>query len=463
MRIERSTWIWLVGGAIVGATLGYFGLFSERGGLEGAAIGACFGLFAVAWQFARDHYRESKVAREHAIAVRASREREGAAAARPPEMLWRPTHRVLWRRSKPARYWRIGLFLAVALAVIATVALYEADPGRAGDYVFLGLAVAAAFGFAFFMRHRAAREVARATRVAHEGRFAVAKVTSVEQKQWYLGRGSHIKVGTLVAYAYQDHQGRWHEGNSGFLPPADARRYVRGARATVVFDESEPSVSVWAEPPASRELSLPGSLAGPVKVIVILAALIALVPLGVYLGEIRDDEAGGFPWRDGAVELKPVSGLQGARLGESFAELVARKGPFDPDPAGKPGQKPPERGDFRHRDRALLVWVQDGRVRSVGHDCHVRGGVRLNRIDCGAPGYRIREVFGDAVRVLCAKVADDDPRKAEAAFARAFDVLATGTRYIVERDVVTGFIITAPSELEALAGADNLWHACPGG
>jgi len=101
------------------------------------------------------------------------------------------------------------------------------------------------------------------------------------------------------------------------------------------------------------------------------------------------------------------------------------------------------------------------RIAGISYECGPQDRTSLNRVECGAPSTRVREVFGEPARVLCAHVAPDDPDTAAAALApsvRAFDISFTGTRYVAIRDRIAGFIVRAPHDLESDVG--RRWRPC---
>jgi hypothetical protein len=97
----------------------------------------------------------------------------------------------------------------------------------------------------------------------------------------------------------------------------------------------------------------------------------------------------------------------------------------------------------------------------VSYECAPDGDeTRVNRIGCLASETRILEVFGQGARRLCAKVKPSAPEAARAPNAFAFDVLDTGTRYVVLEGAVRGFIVMDPKDLDEALGGDLLWHRC---
>ena len=158
--------------------------------------------------------------------------------------------------------------------------------------------------------------------------------------------------------------------------------------------------------------------------------------------------------------LQVVTSLEGVRLGEKLAAVASTHGPFDKEPARPDSvKKYADEEDHRQRNGQLRLWVRDGVVRSIAYQCKEgRDPAALNNVACHDFEDQIRKVFGDRLRVLCAKVKPDDPNKAMAPYVRAYDAVEYGTRYIVIKDAVNGFIVTDSKELDSLVGFN--WEKC---
>ena len=160
------------------------------------------------------------------------------------------------------------------------------------------------------------------------------------------------------------------------------------------------------------------------------------------------------------VALQPVTSIDGVQLGADFAAVAAAHGPFDREAPG-PGavRKHLDEVDYVQRTGSLRLGVRKGIVRSIGYVCKDgRDTTALNHVACHAKRERIVQVFGERVRMLCAKVKPDDPRRAMAPHVRAYDAVEFGTRHVVIQDVVNGFMVTDPQELESLVGYN--WEEC---
>lgn len=159
--------------------------------------------------------------------------------------------------------------------------------------------------------------------------------------------------------------------------------------------------------------------------------------------------------------LQVVTSLEGVQLGQKLAAAVASThGPFD-----KEGDQPhvvkkyADEENYRQRNGPLRLGVRDGVVRSIAYACKEgHDPAALNKVACHDFEDRIGKVFGDRVRVLCAKVKPDDPNKAIAPYVRAYDAVEYGTRYIVIKDEVQGFIVTDTKELDSMVGFN--WVKC---
>ncbi len=188
-----------------------------------------------------------------------------------------------------------------------------------------------------------------------------------------------------------------------------------------------------------------------------VAAVIGVVLFALYVIGTWDERA-----QEPEVALQVATGVQGVRLGENLAALPSTLGPFDKEPP-RPGasKKYADEEDYVQRNGSLRLGVRKGFVSSVAYSCREgRDRTALNNVACHAGPDRIKGVFGDRVRILCAKVRADDPNREMAPFVRAYDAVEYATRYVVIKDAVAGFVVYPPGELEALVGIN--WERCPG-
>lgn len=187
---------------------------------------------------------------------------------------------------------------------------------------------------------------------------------------------------------------------------------------------------------------------------------IALIGLGGLLAYTFRDEAAAVLRGDQPAEaLRPVTSLEGVRLGETLADVIARKGAFDGDPPVIPKAGPPDKENYVQRNGRIRIAVRKGLVTGISYECQGFDWTKINGVACHDPEERIRTVFGEA-RVLCAKVAKGDPANGLAPFVKAFDVIEAGTRYVVTRNAVTGFVVMDARELESQVGGGFVWHEC---
>ena len=185
---------------------------------------------------------------------------------------------------------------------------------------------------------------------------------------------------------------------------------------------------------------------------------IALFALWAYATWDAPDEPS--PAETAQVALQQVTSIDGVQLGADFAAVAATHGPFDRE-APRPGvvRKHLDEVDYAQRTGPLRVGVRKGIVRIIGYVCKDgRDTTALNHVACHAKRERIVQVFGERVRMLCAKVNPGDPDRAMAPHVRAYDAVEFGTRHIVIKDVVNGFLVTDPDELESLVGFN--WEEC---
>lgn len=158
--------------------------------------------------------------------------------------------------------------------------------------------------------------------------------------------------------------------------------------------------------------------------------------------------------------LQVVTSFGGVRLGQELDSVASTHGTFDKE-AARPDalKKYADMETYRQRNGPLRLWVRDGVVLSIVYACKEgRDPAAVNNVACHDFEDRIRNVFGDRVRVLCAVVKPDDPNKVIAPHVRAYDAVEYGTRYIVIRDKVDGFIVTDTKELDSLVGFN--WVKC---
>ena len=188
-------------------------------------------------------------------------------------------------------------------------------------------------------------------------------------------------------------------------------------------------------------------------------AAVAVVALGAWAAiELGGLRGAGDAGRDGS---QPIAELEGIRLEQSLSEVVARGGAFDPEPAVGDSKAAGTEMAYLKRDGRVRLAVRDGRVHGISYQCRERfDWSRLAGVTCHESAERIAATFGERVRTLCAKVANDDPRRARAPSARAHDVVDAGVRYVVLQGRVAGFIVRAPHELRDLVGGEHLWHPC---
>ena len=194
------------------------------------------------------------------------------------------------------------------------------------------------------------------------------------------------------------------------------------------------------------------------KATAVLAGVGSLLAAGCSAVIYSFDEAGGFPWRDAAVELRPLPGLKEIRLGETLQE-ASRVGVFEPDESA-PSRDDSAASSYRQRGGQIRLRVVNERVTRISYECRDADGTRVNRVQCDDPPGRVFEVFGNGARRLCAKVTAADPAAKVAPEAYALDVLDTGTRYVAIQGRVRGFIVMEPRELEEAMGGDLPWQRC---
>src|ERR1700694_3542746 len=105
------------------------------------------------------------------------------------------------------------------------------------------------------------------------------------------------------------------------------------------------------------------------------------------------------------ASLQVVTSFQGEQLGQKLAAVTSTVGPFDKEADPRAVKKYADEEDYQQRNGPLRLGVHDGVVYSIGYACKVgRDRTALNNVACHDLEDKIRKVFGDGVRVLCAKV-----------------------------------------------------------
>ena len=182
------------------------------------------------------------------------------------------------------------------------------------------------------------------------------------------------------------------------------------------------------------------------------AAAIVLVFAAIAAFSTWDEPA------EADAPLAVATSFQGVRLGQPFAAAASTHGPFEKEAVAVARKKYDDEVTYVQKNGALRLSVRNGIVTSISYPCREGDKVVLNNIACHHFEDRIRRVFGERVRVLCARVDPDNPNKDIAPYVRAYDVVEYGTRYVVIKDVVQGFTVTDPKELESLVGYN--WLKC---
>jgi len=191
-------------------------------------------------------------------------------------------------------------------------------------------------------------------------------------------------------------------------------------------------------------------------------AVIAVVLGVLWVHENWDEVPSAQPEQVVAAPSPPqlITAFGGVRLGEKLADAAKELGPFDKQKdEPRRAKKYIDEEDHWQRNGRVRVAVRGGVIFSVSYPCtDGRDTSAVNRIACRDGSDRIKSILGDKVRVLCPILKPDHPDAALAPVARAYDAVAFGTRYIVIRDKVTGFIIAEPRELESMVGFN--WGKC---
>src|SRR5688500_14938231 len=187
-------------------------------------------------------------------------------------------------------------------------------------------------------------------------------------------------------------------------------------------------------------------------------AAVVVVALGAWAAiELGGLRGAGDTQRETTL---PIVELEGVRLGQSLAEVVQRRGAFDPEPSVVGPQASGETFHLERGGRVRLA-VRDGLVRGISYQCRDwTDWSKLAGVTCHDSAERSAPAFGAGVRTLCGKVSREEPRRARAPAMRALDAVDAGVRYVVQDGRVAGLIVRAPHELRDQVGGVHVWHPC---
>jgi hypothetical protein len=234
--------------------------------------------------------------------------------------------------------------------------------------------------------------------------------------------------------------------------PVDAAVYAAICAGFVVWAH----ISLWRKGELPHSSPVPkrymrwGLLGGGLVLAVVVAAI------GGYAALQATRDEAGFLMRDSWVALQPIASLKGVRLGEGLKDVDARMGHFEPDPDAPPPDGSRRRHYAQGTSRIKLLVDQDV-VTRITYECDIRDSTRVNRIGCHDARRRVHEVFGNAARSLCPNPAAPSQTSSDALL---FDVLDTGTRYVVQDGRVVSFVVMEPQALEDALGAEPTWRRC---
>jgi hypothetical protein len=151
-----------------------------------------------------------------------------------------------------------------------------------------------------------------------------------------------------------------------------------------------------------------------------------------------------------------VSSLKGITIGDTLSDVMFKYG--DVKKLGEDKDKVPKDGEeisYWSAKRDLAVDVRNNIVTKVWHLCNSKevDYEEVNGIACGDTGERINTKFPNKVRMLCPKTNDKD-----LSLSRNYDVVEYGTRYVLDENKVTGFLIMETRELQSMFGVN--WDVC---
>jgi hypothetical protein len=154
----------------------------------------------------------------------------------------------LARRSALLR--RSGFNLAISAAILLLVSTVASDLQRSWrehQLVILGVFVLV-LNTLFWVRRllQAKRDVTNWLHLAHDGTVTDGVVTLVREEYEKLGGVRQIWIPhCIIEYRYHDHDGRTHQGTSGYLPRRAVTTWKVGDTGAVRFDPTTPQSSLW--------------------------------------------------------------------------------------------------------------------------------------------------------------------------------------------------------------------------
>lgn len=154
-------------------------------------------------------------------------------------------------------------------------------------------------------------------------------------------------------------------------------------------------------------------------------------------------------WWDVRPQL--ITQLAGVSVGEKLADVFFKHGDFKRDAKRDPNDKSEER--YENTEKNTYILVKDGKVTNVAYYCQPFDYKPINGINCDDSGEKIKEKFGDRVRILCLNEKTEGGK-----FERAYDVVDYGTRYVLHMNKVVAMVIASPKDLQSYVGMN--WDKC---
>ena len=188
--------------------------------------------------------------------------------------------------------------------------------------------------------------------------------------------------------------------------------------------------------------------------------VMVVVPIAVaILGFFGDEKKAQRP--------QVVTSLVGISIGEKLSDVVFKQGLFkkQEDSEGLVSQYQREE-IYRQDDKRVSIRIREGIVTAITYRCGSDNpradgsspnddavSPKINEVVCGDSGDKIKQSFGNKVRVLC-RIKETD----RSHLYRVYDVVEYGTRYFLVQNKVTGFYVVDEKRLESLVGFN--WSEC---
>jgi hypothetical protein len=181
-----------------------------------------------------------------------------------------------------------------------------------------------------------------------------------------------------------------------------------------------------------------------VAILIVSSALIGIIALSIYLFyEIKD-------------KPKIETELKGVAIGEKISDVLFKSDGYKIENATKN-----ENGTFQknneisyiNQSSRLLVRFENNKVESILYNCSQEYEYTIiSKISCGDSSEKIKQRFGDDIRVLC------HMNKDLRSNSRVYDAIDYGIRFHLFFNKVEAITIFRPEKLAQLVGIN--WSKC---